>query len=300
MIWTMLLAVAAPALQPHTVVTIDSRHRLIEGVTSDGGTIWASSVLDRNIIACRRTCRAIAELPAGLHPLGIAWDTQRKWLWVASDCPQLPGVTPCEQGAVLALDRRGRVRQRLNPLVGSFHPGDISVSAGRVFVSDSKNGSVYALTPNGRALSAIVLPGVGKSAQGSALDAGGRRLIVADYSLGIASIDLATGVRTLLPRLDGKPLRGIDGIARCGDRYLAVYNGAAPGRLLSFTVGPSTIEYEEVVEGLAFPDPTQLAVAGGQLLLISDAGWEQAAKPATKPRDPAHVMALPLSTICKS
>jgi len=299
MILALVLAVAAPALRPHTEGTIDPKHRLVEGVASDGGTIWASSVLDRSIIACRRTCVVIAELPAGLHPLGIAWDTQRKWLWVAADCPKLPGVTPCETGAVVALEPSGRVRKRLSPTLGSFHPGDISASAGKVFVSDSQNGAVYALTPNGRALSAIVPPGAGKSAQGSALDASGKRLIVADYSEGIASVDLATGARTLLPRQDGKPLRGIDGVARCGDRYFGVYNGTAPGRLISFTVSASGIQFEEVVEGLSFPDPTQIAIAGGQLMMIGDAGWEQAAKPATKVREPARVLAFPLSAICK-
>jgi sugar lactone lactonase YvrE len=300
MIWAVLLATAAPALQPHIMVRIDPKHRLVEGVASDGGTIWVSSVLDRTIVACRRTCHEIAILPEGLHPLGIAWDEKRRRLWVAAECPKLPGVTPCDRGAVLALDQDGRIRERLSPSLGNFHPGDVSASAGRVFVSDSQNGTVYALTPSGKALSAIVLPGVGESAQGSVLDASGKRLIVADYSQGIASIDLKTGVRTLLPRPNGKPIRGIDGLARCGDRYFAIYNGgAAPSRLISFTVGAASIESGDVVEGLTFPDPTQLVVAGGQLMFISDAGWEQAAKPVAEPRKPAPVLALPLSAICK-
>jgi hypothetical protein len=295
----MLLAAAAPAVQPYTVITVDPRHRLVEGVASDGGTIWVSSVFDRTVVVCRRTCRDLAILPEGLHPLGIAWDAQRKRLWIAADCPKLPGVTPCERGAVIALDTSGRVRAQISPSLGSFHPGDISASAGRVFVSDSQSGMVYALAPNGKALTATVPAGIGESAQGSALDASGKRLIVADYSQGIASIDLATGVRTLLPRQDGKPLRGIDGLARCGDTYFGIYNGAAPGRLISFTVGASSLEYKEVIEDMTFPDPTQPAVAGGQLLFISEAGWEAAAKPVPEPRKPAAVLALPLSAICK-
>jgi len=209
-------------------------------------------------------------------------------------------VTLCDSGALLSLGQDGRIRERISPPAGNFHPGDVSASGGQIFVSDSKNGAVYALTPSGKSLTAIVPPGVGKSAQGSALDAGGERLIVADYSDGIASIDLTTGVRTLLPRQDGQPLRGIDGIARCGDRYFAIYNGTAPTRLFSFTVGASGIEHGEVVEGLTFPDPTQLAVAGGQLFIIGDAGWEQAAKVGAEVRKSARVLALPLTAICKS
>ena len=59
-----LLALAAiAATQPRTVLTIDPRHRLVEGVASDGKTIWVSSILDRQVLECRATCRKIATLP---------------------------------------------------------------------------------------------------------------------------------------------------------------------------------------------------------------------------------------------
>ena len=79
---TMIVAVAA---QPQTVLTVDPKHRLVEGVASDGTTIWVSSILDRQILACRTTCRTFATLPAGIHPFAIAWDGDRKRLWVAAD-----------------------------------------------------------------------------------------------------------------------------------------------------------------------------------------------------------------------
>src|SRR6476661_576468 len=99
-----LLALAAvAAVQPQTLLTIDPRHRLVEGVASDGQTIWVSSILDRQILACRASCRTIATLPQPLHPFAVAWDSTRKRLWVAADCP--PGVAaikPCERGALIA------------------------------------------------------------------------------------------------------------------------------------------------------------------------------------------------------
>ena len=203
----------AAALQPQTVVTVDPRHRLIEGVASDGKRIWVSSLIDRQILVCGRHCSTLATLPMGLHPFAIAWDAQRKRLWVAADCPPgVPFIRACESGALLAFDPRGRLRARIGPSAGTFHPGDVSASSGQVFVSDSQNGAVYRLTPNGQVLSVIVPPGVGKSAQGSALDHASNRIVVADYSQGVTSIDLGTGARTLLPRENGKPLRGIDGV----------------------------------------------------------------------------------------
>jgi hypothetical protein len=50
----ILSLLAAAALQPQTVLTVDPRHRLIEGVASDGKTIWLSSLIDRQILACRK------------------------------------------------------------------------------------------------------------------------------------------------------------------------------------------------------------------------------------------------------
>ena len=296
----LLLGLAVAAAQPSTLVTIAPTHRLIEGVTTDGKNVWVSSVLDRQLLRCITSCTRLATLPKSLHPMAIAWDAKRKQLWVAADCPELPGVDKCERGALVALDRRGNVRTRIAPSLGAFHPGDVSASsAGDVFVSDSQNGAVFRLTPSGSALIAIVVPGVGKSAQGSALDAAGKRLIVADYSQGIAAIDLETGTRTLLTREDGRPVRGIDGMLRCGARYYAIYNGASPGMLIRFTVDGERIPFEPVIEGAPLADPTQLTTDGKRLLIVADAGWEGALK-GTDRTDPAPILALDLPAPCEN
>lgn len=293
-----LLGLAAAVAQPSIVFTVPPAHRLIEGVATDGRTIWVSSVLDRQVLQCRKTCTPFATLPAGLHPMGMAWDGRRKQLWVAADCPELPGVTKCERGALLALDRRGTVRTRIAPASGAFHPGDVSAS-GEVFASDSQNGAIYRLGASGRALVPVVPPGVAKSGQGSALDAAGKRLIVADYSQGIAAVDLATGARTLLKRDDGRPVRGIDGLVRCGADYYGIYNGAPPGMLLRFTIAGERIAFEELVKDGPLADPTQLTTDGKRLLMVGNAGWEAASKGAER-TDPAPILAMDLPTPCKN
>ena len=295
----ILTVLAAAALHPQTVLTVDPTHRLIEGVASDGKTIWLSSLIDRQILACQKSCKTLATLPAGLHPFAIAWDSNRKRLWVAADCP--PGVSflkACERGAVMALDAKGKIRTRIAPPLGTFHPGDVSASDGQVFVSDSQNGSVYRLTPSGNALMAIVAPGVGKSGQGSAYDAANNRLIVADYSQGIAAIDLATSTRTLLLRDNGRPLRGIDGLIRCGGGFLGVYNGQSPGQLIAFTIQAGKLKLREAVPGHSMPDPTQVASDGKRLLVVPDAGWTPASKGETVRAAGAPILAFPLAEVC--
>jgi hypothetical protein len=294
-----LLAAAAAAAQPQVVVTIDPSHRLIEGVATDGKTVWASSILDRQILACTTTCRRLATLPKGLHPFAIAWDSGRRRLWVAADCPPgVPGIVACERGALIALDARGRVQTRIAPGAGAFHPGDVSASAGRVFVSDSQNGAVYRLLPSGQALMALVPPGVGKSAQGTALDANGKQLLVADYSQGIGVVDLADGVRTLLPRQDGKPLQGIDGLTRCGSIYYGIFNGTAPGLLVAITRTATGIQYGKPMLDLALPDPTQIAYDGKRLLIVADSGWATIDKAGFVRTTGAPILSVPLAEPC--
>jgi len=284
----LLLVAAAPA----TLFTVPAEHRLVEGVATDGRTIWVSSVLDRTILARTDAGLRAIKLPDGVaNPLGLAWDASRNWLWIATDCPDLPGVARCESGALVAIDVRGRLRARLKP-AGPLHTGDISAVGGNVFVSDSRNGAVYRLPPKGKKLETLVSPGIGKSAQGSALDPAGKRLIVADYSQGLFAIDLAT--RQRVPLLEqGKPLRGLDGMVRVGDRYFAIYNGSSPARLIGFRLRGNIIVDGAAIDA-ALPDPTQLVAYRDALLIVADAGWEQAAKSDSEKRAPAPVVTVPL------
>jgi hypothetical protein len=295
----ILAAMAAAVLQPQTVVTVDPSHRLIEGVATDGRRIWLSSLIDRDILVCSKRCRTLATLPPGLHPFAIAWDARRHFLWVAADCPpNVPFIKACERGSLLAFDARGRLRTRVFLAAGAFHPGDVSAADGEVFVSDSQNGAVYRLRTDGRNLAAVVPPGVGKSAQASVLDALSNRLIVVDYSQGITSIDLGSGARTLLLREDGKPLRGIDGLIRCGSGFVGIYNGQSPGELVGFAIDAGRLKLREPVPGFTMPDPTQLATHGRRVLVVPNAGWEMALKGQTSREAGAAIIAFPVSELC--
>src|SRR5919112_6541768 len=123
-----------------------------------------------------------------------------------------------------------------------------------------------------------------------ALDEEGKRLLVADYSQGVGTIDLETGARTILPRPDGKPLRGIDGVARCGSTYYGLYNGAAPGALVAITPTTTGLTFEQLA---AFPDPTQIAFDGKRLLIVAESGWATLDKPDFKRTEGASIVAVP-------
>jgi hypothetical protein len=297
----LLAFAAATAIRPQTILTIDPKHRLIEGVASDGRTIWVSSVLDRQILACRKACRTFAELPEGLYPFAIAWDRRAKRLWVAADCPQgVPGIQACDRGALISLTPSGRVVTRLAPEQKSFHPGDVSAGPGGVFASDSQNGAIFRLTESGSHLAMILGPSKGGSAQGTALAADGRTLLVADYSQGIGTLDITTGERKILPQANGKPVRGVDGMVRCGETYFGVYNGGAiPARIYRMRTLPQEIERSDLVEGPMIVDPTQIAFDGKRLLAVSDSGWERLEAKESGRSKGAEIVAIPLSPNCR-
>jgi hypothetical protein len=77
----------------------------------------------------------------------------------------------------------------------------------------------------------------------------------------------------LLPRAGDKPLRGIDGLVRCGNTYYGLYNGSAPGTLVTIQREGSQITVGEPLGSVTLPDPTQLALSGQRLLIVGDSGW---------------------------
>lgn len=286
--------------KPMPMIEVPAKHRLIEGIATDGETVWLSSVVDRDILVWRRgkRMRVMAMPPHTARPLGLAYDATRRWIWIATDCPRIAASDACTGGGLIAIDRRGRLKASLSP-GGTPHFGDVSVADGIVQVSDSSTGAVYACRGACDILETIVPIGVGRSAQSSVRYDGGRLLLVADYGAGITRID-ASGARTLIAREDGRPLRGVDGLVRAGAWFIAVQNSQSPGLVLAFRLaedGAHLKDLQVLAAGADLPEPTQIAVRGSQILVVADAQWAayDADKPVDRPLQHAtRILALPV------
>lgn len=263
----LILAAAALAPEASVALTIDPKHRLIEGLASDGVTLFASSVLDRTILACTDKCEAAFQLEGPALPLGMTWDSKRKLLWIAIHCPALPQVKPCP-GEVRGVSRAGKIRYR-HRLGPGFAPGDVSIAGKSVIISDSATGQIYRLDPKKGGWAALIKGGEIKSGQGTALLENGT-LIAADYSKGVSRISLKSGDRTILLRDDGKPLRGIDGMVADRINVYGIYNGQNPGKLLYLRMYGDTLRFDDLGD---IPDPTQLAVQGPWVFAVTNSGW---------------------------
>lgn len=124
--------------------------------------------------------------------------------------------------------------------------------------------------PNLKGIKAVNLPADGKSGKGIALTPDGKHLLVADYSRGVGMLDFSTSKTRLLPRPDGKQLRGIDGLVRCGSTYYGIYHGRSPGKLVAIRPTGSGLTFDEPLADGSPPDPTQIVFDGKRLLIVAD------------------------------
>ena len=112
--------------------------------------------------------------------------------------------------------------------------------------------------------------------QTPALAKDGKRLFVADYSLGVAIVDLGTGKVVYLRHPENIAVTGLDGLYLTGDSLLAVQNGSEPERIMRYQLNPEQTEItgQEVIEqGPRIGDPTHEVVVDGMAYVSTNVGW---------------------------
>ena len=276
-------------------LTIDPKHRIVEGVASDGSTIWVSSILDRQILACRSSVPDAGDLAR--RPASVR---DRVGCTAASDC----GSRPTARRALPASSRATRRadRARCAATLHASRRSELSSrrcslrSARGVFVSEpERSGRASPMSGSVRSIP-VVKPGVGKSGQGTALSRGqaaiARRRLQPRAS---ASIDLASRQTDHASRArTASRLRGIDGLVRCGSTYYGIYNGIAPGMLVVIAPAENARSFTSAAGDTTLPDPTQIAYDGKRLLIVADSGWATIDKPDFERTAGAPIVAVPL------
>ena len=160
---------------------------------------------------------------------------------------------------------------------GNHEPGDICVGAnGDLFVSDGRAGVMYKLPFGADTLSVLVPAGQMVSPQGCAVDLNGR-VLVADYALGIGSVDASTGAVIWLQRSREVAVTGIDGMVLSGDQLIGAQNGVEPNRIIDIRLGANrqSIESVSVVAQDAdrIREPTHVTMAGRDVLFVANGGF---------------------------
>lgn len=219
----------------------------------------------------------------------LALDARRDRLWAGSVAGAVsPPYQPTDAGrsAILRLDLRGHALQRRYQLQDQQpHAfGDMALGeSGEVYVSDGVGGGVYRIGPGDESsLETLLPPGFMRSPQTPVPLPGGKRLLVPDYSRGIAVLDpRRPGAISWLAHPPELALYGIDGMYLHGRTLVAIQNGTDPERLLLLQLDAALTRVTgwkvALARAVGLGDPTHGVVRGDRFEFISNSGWDRVA-----------------------
>jgi hypothetical protein len=270
-----------------TVSTLDDPDLLTEDVAYDPAdrTFYLSSIHRRKIVAISADGGRTTFATMPLAPMALVVDAKRRTLWVSiAGMAQAEGHEPADTGrsGVLRYDLTTRklIAHYDLPVDGPQHVlGDMTLDAsGNAIVSDGAGGGVYTIDRERGVLSALIPPGTFQSPQNPAVAPDGR-ILVADYAMGVATIDPATHAVSWIAHADTVALNGIDGMYLVGHVLYAIQNGTNPERVTRFVLDPDLRRVvtwsvlERATKGLG--DPTHGVVVGDQFYFIANSGWDR-------------------------
>jgi hypothetical protein len=269
--------------------------------TKSAGSFYVSSVQHHTIYrvslprAGTRQC-TMEELPlppeAKRWPtLAISADPKRKALWVTASAMQgFSGIAKENEGKAVLMEINplsGKVLRRFDlATTGPAVLGDMYVTdQGTVYVTDSIGGGVYRLHGDLQTAKLEKIADGLFSPQTPVLSRDGKRLFVADYTMGIAVIALPTvgaapnlsAKLNYLPHPENVAVVGLDGLYRNGDSLIGIQNGTEPERILQFLMNPAETEITgaQVIHQIGQLDPTHAVQVDGWFYATSNVGWSK-------------------------
>jgi len=293
-------ALAEPIVASSELFRLPERDALFEGIARDPASgAWFFSSVHRRKVVRRAADGTITDfVPSGAHglacALGIAIDADRNLLWIVSaGLPQAAGITAEERDRsallAVALDS-GELRYRIPSPAGKHWWNDLVVARdGTVFVSDAGTAGVMRVAPDG--VASTIVDGHGlRSPGGVALSADERLLYLADWTNGLAVIDLSSGSFHWMRPPAGSTVLGIDGLRRVGGSLIAIQNGVAPQRIARLVLSD---DGREIASGTLLergvPDwdePTLGIEVGGDFVYVGSSHWPRFGEDGSSP-DPA-------------
>ncbi|MGA7410344.1 MAG: hypothetical protein WBW33_07650, partial [Bryobacteraceae bacterium] len=310
-----LQANGRPISHSSVVYSLPDPDLIAEDIAYDSAsqTFFVSSVHKRKIVAVHADGSVTDFVSSGQDAVwpvfALAIDSHRHLLWATTAAvPEGLGFEKADTGktALLCYDiatRKLLKRYDLTTDGSSPHAlGDMTLSPlGDVYVSDGY-GRVYTLPSGANALESLSKRGEFRSPQTPALTPDGKRLFVADYSLGVGVIDLQSKGLSWLPHAKEIALEGTDGLYLRGHSLIAVQNGVTPSRVVQVFLTPDLARADgfSVLEQASpsFGDPTHGVVVGNSFYFIGNSGWNRMSDDGKltpgKPNDCPVVMEMKL------
>ena len=234
---------------------------------------------------------------------GMVSDRDRGHLWITSSNTAYDQIAGEAGTALLRLDLSTGAVQAIYALPEAGRQlSDIALgSDGTVFVSDSVGGAIYMLSPGSRRLEHLVDAPERASPQGLVVSDDGRWLIFSNYGTGLHRVVVETGAMQAVRMPEGGTIRGLDGLARDGNRIIAIHNGSPPGRVLALRLTPDWTAVSDIsmlFDGAPLSEPTTGFVSGDSFVFIARSQWSdfgQDGVPTSTALAPAAVGRIDLS-----
>lgn len=279
---------AQPRGEAEVVAELPGRTGIIEGIAfrERTGDLFLGDVHDRCVWRRDRdgrVTRFTVDDEELFGVFGLAVDEARNTLWAATAAlPEMRDYDREVKGfaALAEFDLTTAELRRVVavPVDGRDHAlGDLVLGPdGTVYASDSKAPAIWQLSPGAEELEKTVESPVFNSLQGMALFQ--RTLVVADYSNGLMTVDLATrNIAALLPP-EKTTLLGLDGVVAVPGGIVATQNGVEPQRVLRITFSREVDRVTDVaILASSLPqlnDLTLMTLVNGRPTWIAGAGWD--------------------------
>lgn len=270
--------------------TLPEKDLITESVAYDSATkrFFVGSVHRRKILvvtADGKTSEFSSPQDNLWSVLGMKADEKRRLLWVCTTAfPQMRGFQKTDEGASAIfkydLDSRRLLKKYVLPSGSGNHGlGDLVVARnGEVFATDSAAPAIYRIDPNRDELEAFLVDKSFAALQGLAFAPDEKHLFVADYSLGIFRVEMATKkIKWLTPGNEVVAL-GVDGLYFHRGKLIAVQNGTNPQRVVRFSLSRDLLRLTraETLEAnhADFSEPTLGVVAGDDFYFVANSQWE--------------------------
>jgi sugar lactone lactonase YvrE len=287
-----MAALGMPGGRSRLAFTLPEKDLITEGIAHDPrrGDFFVSSVHRRKVLRVSKDGHVSDFVKEGqdglLSALALAVDPAHGALFVSSEAmPMMQGLRPEDKGRSFVLEyglALGKLRTRLDPPAGAgeVHLSDLAVGPdGTLVVSDPASGRVYVRRPGDPALQVLVDAGPLVSPQGLAWAPDGRRLFVADYVLGIARVDPASGSVSLLPGPANVALGGIDGLVFARGSLVGIQNGFRPHKVVRLKLDA---EQSRIVEATVlersnpeFDEPTLGVIADDAFYYVASSQYSK-------------------------
>lgn len=299
-----IAANAKPVGKVRSIAVFDQVDALTESMSVDRNRLYLGTIADGRIWRREGEGDFAVFIDDPRHlvsAFSMAVDHVRGVLWATTGTlPQSPkrDETAWKSGLVAYDLQSGKFIRGVDmgddaPMLGDL----LQTKDGTLYAADGQSGAVWKFAPDLDHREKLPTGNQLSSPQGMVEMPDG--LLIADYSTGLWLWDGKTLHHVQAP--ENVSLIGLDGMARAGDRVIAIQNGVNPKRVLSLTLsedGRRLTQWNVLAQNLpGMEEPTQGLVHQNEFWFVANAQWAtfpEDGAATDKPREPVNILAVEL------